>query len=116
MILLLSKKTPSGYIDHLKERNYHYIVTGEDKVDMPGAIEILHNKFNVSRILTDTGRILGNHLIRLGIVSEISLLIHPLVVGEKCYPMFSDLKESTSLKLVRSQQFENGCNWVVYKI
>jgi len=33
--------------------------------------------------LTDTGKILGNLLIKQGFASELSLLIHPVIVGKK---------------------------------
>lgn len=115
VIVLVSGKTPDDYIDHLRERNYRFIKTGNDKVDLISAIEKLKIEFGISKILTDTGRILGNILINLGIVSEISLLIHPLVVGEKYYNMFADLKEPKSFKLVKSEKYENGCIWSVYR-
>ena len=116
VILLLSEKTQAGYIEHLKERNYNFIITGKEKVDILMAVDRLREKFGISRILTDTGRVLGNILLNLGIVSEISLLIHPLIVGEKCYPVFSEVKGNKSLRLKKSEQFENGCVWAVYRI
>lgn len=116
VVLLVSEKTPAGYIEHLKERNYNFIITGTEKVDLLMAFDRLREKFNIYKILTDTGRILANILINLGVVNEISLLIHPLVVGEKCYNMFSDIKESKSFKLLKSDQFENGCIRAVYQI
>ena len=115
VIILVSEKTPVSYIEHLNERNYRFIKTGKDKVNLISAIEKLSLEFGITKILTDTGRVLGNILINLGIVSEISLIIHPLVVGEKCYNMFGDLKEPKSFKLVKSEKYENGCIWTVYK-
>jgi len=50
----------------------------------------------------------------MGMVNEISLLFHPVIIGEKGYPMFSDLKKKLNLKLIKSEQFENGCVWMVY--
>ncbi len=114
VIILVSETTPADYLVHLKERNYNFIITGKDKVDLNMAVDGLREKFGIIRILTDTGRILGNILLNLGIVNELSLLIHPLVVGEKCYPMFSDVTGNFKLRLKKSEQFENGCIWMVY--
>jgi len=111
---LVSEKTPADYISHLKARNYHYIVAGKEKVDLRSAIEQLRKNFKINKILTDTGRILGNLLIERGMVNEISLLFHPVIIGEKGYPMFSDLKKYLNLKLIKSEQLENGCVWMVY--
>ncbi len=116
VIVLLSESTPASYLQHLRERNYHFIIAGKEKVDLNMAIKRLSEKFGVRRILTDTGRILGNILISSGLVNEISLLVHPVIIGEKCYPMFSDLTKNSELKLVKSEAYENGCVWVVYRL
>lgn len=114
VIVLVSGLTPGDYIDHLEKRNYFYVRSGEDKVDIKSALSILQEKFGINRILTDTGRVLGNLLINEGLINEISILIHPLIVGEDCYDMFSDVKTGFGLKLKKSQAFENGCIWNVY--
>jgi len=116
VILLVSESTPADYLMHLKERNYSFIIAGQDKVDLKFAIDRLREKFSIARILTDTGRILGNILINMGMVDEISLLVHPLLVGEKCYPMFSDVKGNLNLKLKKYETFENGCVWAVFSV
>ena len=116
VIILISKSTPSDYISHLRKRNYRYIIAGNEKVDIKSALKLLSDQFSIKKILTDTGRSLGNILINLGLVEEISLLIHPLVVGEKCYPMFSDVKENLNLNLTHSESYDNGCVWNVYKL
>jgi len=116
VILLVSESTPADYLMNLKERNYSFIIAGQDKVDLKFAIDRLREKFSIARILTDTGRILGNILINMGMVDEISLLVHPLLVGEKCYPMFSDVKGNLNLKLKKYETFENGCVWAVFSV
>lgn len=116
VILLISSVTPQDYIEHLTQRNYRYIVAGKEKVDLGDALDSLQNQFGINRILTDTGKVLGNILINEGLANEISLLIHPLMVGESCYPIFSDVRRIFNLKLKRSEQFANGCVWSVYTV
>ena len=115
-ILLVSHATPAEYINHLKERNYRFIVAGEDKVDINHALELLNKQFGTNKILTDTGMVLGNLLIDQKLVNEISLLIHPLIVGKACYPVFSDAAGIINLRLKKSESFENGCVWNVYTL
>jgi len=114
VILLVSESTSRDYLSHIRERNYRLIIAGKDKVDLKAAIAKLAEIYNISKILTDTGKVLGNLLINTGLVNEISLLIHPLIVGEKCYPMFSDVNKDMNLKLKKSQSFDNGCVWSIY--
>jgi len=116
VIILVSESTPQDYLSHLKEREYRYITAGKDKVDLKVAVSKLVELFHIIKILTDTGRALGNQLIKLEMVNEISLLVHPLIVGENCYPMFSDVNGILNLKLKKSESFENGCLWNVYSL
>jgi 2,5-diamino-6-(ribosylamino)-4(3H)-pyrimidinone 5'-phosphate reductase len=116
VILIVTESTPPDYIEHLKERNYNYIIAGKEKIDFPQALKTLKEEFGISKILTDTGRVLGNTLLNMGIVEEISLLIHPIIVGEKCYPIFSEISGNILGKLKKSEKFDNGCVWNVYTL
>ena len=116
VIVLISKNTSVDYITHLRKRNYKYIVSGSDKVDIKLALDMLTEQFSINRILTDTGRVLGNILINLKMVDEISLLINPVIVGEKCYPIFTDVKETMNLNQKEFENYENGCTWISYKV
>jgi len=105
VILLLSETTPKDYIEHLKERNYDYHVVGKKHVDLEKSLDLLSSKYKVKRVLTDTGRILGNLLIEQGLVSKLSLLIHPVVVGRDPYHMFGNISGKTILKLSKRELF-----------
>ena len=58
--------------------------------------------------MTDTGRILGNLLLNHGFVTEISLLVHPIIVGKNAYNMFSGVDKSINLKLHKNETLDNG--------
>jgi len=116
VIVLVSEKTPKTYLNHLKKRNYDYHVVGKDNVNLKKALDLLSNKYQVKTLLTDTGRILGNLLLNQGVVSEISLLIHPIIVGNKSYNMFSDIDNNLKLKLLRKETLEKQYIWLVYKV
>ncbi len=115
VILLVTEHTPDEYIRHLEERSYRYIRTRGEKVDMAEALELLADRYNVKRIVTDTGRVLGNLLLDARLVDEVSLLIHPLIKGKDAYGMFNDIAATMSLSLIREEKFDNGCVWIVYK-
>jgi len=100
VIVLVSEKTPKNYLEHLKERNYDYHIVGQNHVNLKNALNLLAEKYNVKTVLTDAGKILGNLLLNQGLVSEVSLLVHPVIVGNKSYNMFGDIKENLILKLI----------------
>ena len=116
VIVLISEKTSIEYIDYLKERNYTYYIVGKIKCNLKQSLEILNSKHNTRTILTDSGSILTNLLIKLGLVDEISLLVHPVVVGRKAYNIFSYLDKNLKLKLIKNQSFEKGYFWNLYQI
>ena len=116
VLVLISEKTSKEYIGYLNERNYDYYVVGKEKCNLKQSLELLNEKHNATTILTDTGSILSNLLIKEGLVSEISLLIHPVVVGKKAYNMFTHLEKNLKLELVKTESFEKGYIWNLYRI
>ncbi len=116
VILLLSKTTPKEYIEHLRERKYAYHIVGERLVDLKKSLELLSSDYKVKSVLADTGKILGNLLITQGLVSKLSLLIHPIVVGKDSYNMFGNIANNTNLRLLKQKSFPGGYIWLVYSI
>jgi 2,5-diamino-6-(ribosylamino)-4(3H)-pyrimidinone 5'-phosphate reductase len=116
IIILISKETSKKYIKFLEERNYDYHIIGNKQIDLEKALELLNNKYKIKTILTDTGKILGNFLINRGLVKEISLLIHPVIVGKRAYNMFSDIDSNIKLKLTKNEILDKGYIWTTYEI
>lgn len=116
VVILISEKTSKEYIEYLKKRNYDYHTVGKDKCDLRKSIELLQDKYGAKTILVDTGSVLSNILIEHGLVSEISLLLHPVVVGKKAYNMFAHIKNKIKLELIKKESFDNGYTWNLYRI
>ncbi len=116
VIVLVSEETPKKYIQHLEERNYNYHIIGKKHVDFEKALELLSAEYGVRKVLADTGRLLGNLILNLGLVSLVSLLIHPVIVGNKSYSIFSNVNEAISLKLHKAEILEKGFVWLIYKV
>jgi 2,5-diamino-6-(ribosylamino)-4(3H)-pyrimidinone 5'-phosphate reductase len=116
VIVLISEGTPKEYVEYLKERNYDFHFVGKARVNLKKAFELLASKYGVKTVVTDTGRILGNLLLNQALVSEISLLVHPVIVGNKAYSMFTDVKRLVRLRLRKKQTFGDGYVWLVYEV
>jgi 2,5-diamino-6-(ribosylamino)-4(3H)-pyrimidinone 5'-phosphate reductase len=114
VIVLVSRKTPKAYIEHLKERDYGYHVLGERKVDLKKALELLGKEYGARTVLTDTGASLGGLLLDQGLADEVSLLVHPVVV-QNGLPFFSGVKKPPKLELLRTKTM-GQCVWAVYKV
>jgi 2,5-diamino-6-(ribosylamino)-4(3H)-pyrimidinone 5'-phosphate reductase len=116
IVVLISNETPRNYIEYLIERNYDYYTVGEDYVDYHQALNLLTEHYNVKTILTDTGKILNSILLNNGLVDEISLLVHPVIVGEKQYTLFSDICKNIDTKLISLEKYSDSKIWVRYKV
>lgn len=116
VVILISEQTPKEYIKYLEKRDYDIHVAGKKQIDLKKSLEILYKKYNVKVILTDTGKILGNHLINQGFVGEISLLIHPVIIGKNSYDIFRNINKNIKLKLSRYEIINTDYIWVNYKV
>ena len=116
VVVLISEETPEEYREYLEERNYDYHVLGKTRVDLKKALELLADKYGIKTVLADTGRILGNILLNLGLAKEISLLIHPVIVGSKGENLFSNIDNSLKLKKERCEVLDSEYVWLVYKV
>ncbi len=116
VIVLISEETPKDYIDFLEERNYDFHKVGQKHVDLKKSLELLEEEYGVKTVLADTGRILGNLLLDLGLVSEISLLVHPLITGIKGQNLFSRIENAIKVKLIKKEILEENYLWLVYQV
>ena len=113
--MLISEITPKEYVEYLKKRKYNYYVVGKEHVDLKETLRLLSSEFKAKRVLADTGRTLGNLLLEQGLVDEISLLVHPIIVGEKAYNIFGNIQQNLIVRLQKQERLEKGYIWLVYK-
>ncbi len=116
VVVLVSKKTPKRYLHYLDDRQYDYHCIGTRSVELEEALHLLSKKYHVKKVLTDTGRILGNLLLNQGLVDEISLLVHPVIVGIKSYTLFNDIEKNLAVSLVKCKRVEQHYIWLVYRL
>lgn len=116
ILILTSEETPDDYLRYLDDRHHDYIQAGKEKVDYRQAFAILGKRFGVKTILADTGRTFGNLLIIRKMVSEISLLIHPVIIGAGNEGLFSGIPEPFNLKLTGYEKIGEGLVWIRYSL
>jgi 2,5-diamino-6-(ribosylamino)-4(3H)-pyrimidinone 5'-phosphate reductase len=116
VVVLISESTPEAYLEYLKERKYPFLVAGEKQVDLRRSLELLTQNYDAKKVMTDTGSVLSSLLIEQHLASEISLLVHPIVVGGNLsYNMFSKINKSLTLKLEKVKSFDGGLVWLLYQ-
>jgi 2,5-diamino-6-(ribosylamino)-4(3H)-pyrimidinone 5'-phosphate reductase len=121
-IALVSQSTPRAYIDYLQGQKVEYITAGADKVDLKQALEEVNSKYGIEHIRVDSGGTLNGVLLRAGLVDEVSLLVHPYLVGGMSpRSMFraSDLQSDQgviNLHLVKVNIVEKDYAWMHYEV
>jgi 2,5-diamino-6-(ribosylamino)-4(3H)-pyrimidinone 5'-phosphate reductase len=121
-IAFVSHSTPQEYLNYLKNENVDYIMTGDEHVDFRAALEQLNEKYGVELIRVDSGGTLNGVLLREGLVDEVSVLIHPALVGGlKAQSMFRALDLTSaegviSLKMINIQKAKGDIIWLMYEV
>jgi len=122
VLVLCSQSTPRQYLEYLKSAKIRYLVLGKKKVDFRKAFGILYEKHNIKVIRVDSGGTLNGVLLREGLVSEVSLLIHPCLVGGTSPRSFfraEDLRSPDGvirLELTHEEKLKHGVIWLVYRV
>ena len=118
VIILLSKNSPADYIKYLEDREYDYILAGDDKIDFHQALDKLYSKYNIRKILTDTGGTLNSVLLEKGLIDEISLIVTPFIVGETAQYLFKSLQKNKSftLELNRVEVLQKNYVFIKYNV
>ncbi|MGI9550821.1 MAG: dihydrofolate reductase family protein [Aurantibacter sp.] len=119
LILSMGDSEMSGF-PKLKE----YVFTNTLKELKPGAIIVNGDiASEIRRIKRDRGKDiwlfggaeLTTSLLNLGLVDELSLAIHPIVLGSG-KPLFIDIQNRIDLKLLNSKSYSTGLITLTYEI
>ncbi|GAA1597636.1 RibD family protein [Kribbella sancticallisti] len=108
VIGLYSDQTPARAPDSTTGE----LVAGYEQVDLAEALELLHRR-GAQVVRVDSGGTLVGVLLSLGLIDELSLLVHPVVVGAG--PRWHGAFDGRfDLRLANTEVFEGGIVWLRY--
>lgn len=122
LIALCSEATPKEHLRFLADLGIETIVAGQEKVNLRRALEELNSRFGTRIVRTDCGGTLNGVLLRDGLVSEVSVIIHPsLVGGTSARSMFAapDLSSEEGvvrLRLKNVERMDEEFVWLRYEV
>ncbi|MBP1928819.1 2,5-diamino-6-(ribosylamino)-4(3H)-pyrimidinone 5'-phosphate reductase [Methanolinea mesophila] len=122
VIAVCSENTPPEYRTYLAERKIGTIVAGQDRIDIRAALELLNGRYGVTKVRVDSGGTLNSVLLHAGVVTEVSVLIHPYLAGGRPEPTLFDpdragFKDFLVPLVHRStEMMRNGIVWVRYAV
>jgi 2,5-diamino-6-(ribosylamino)-4(3H)-pyrimidinone 5'-phosphate reductase len=114
VVVLLSSSSPQAYRDYLVRRQYGCIERGTQRVDLVAALDAMGQDYGVTRVLVDAGPTLTSVLLAQGLLDEVSLIVHPVVVGRDGRHVFGESAQSCALQLDSRDELENGLVHVRY--
>lgn len=121
-VALCSESTPAEYLQYLHGIDIDYVVAGREKVDLPRALEELNARYGTQVVRADCGGTLNGVLLRAGLVTDVSVIVNPsLVGGTSPRTMFAapDLTSEEGvirLKLLSVEKLNNEFAWLRYDV
>jgi 2,5-diamino-6-(ribosylamino)-4(3H)-pyrimidinone 5'-phosphate reductase len=126
-IALCCRATPARHLQSLRGLGVETIVAGVDRVDLSMALETLAARHGSRLVRVDSGGALAGALLAAGLVDELSLVVHPIVIGpepvgrERREPQAwaGAAAEATSarrLRLRSLQHLEGDVVWLRYDV
>jgi 2,5-diamino-6-(ribosylamino)-4(3H)-pyrimidinone 5'-phosphate reductase len=112
-VSLCSETTPSEHLAYLKRKGIKTIVAGTERVDYAQALAILHREYGIGVVRVDSGGTLNGILLRAGLVDELHVLVHPMLIGGNQEQAFFtdptlDAAGRISLQLLESRTLDHG--------
>lgn len=122
MLHLTSHAAPPDYLAFLQRERIPYLIAGEQRVDLPRAMEKLKEILGVACVRSTGGARLNGALLKAGLVDEINLIFRPEIIGGfETLSLFAspDLGPDewpTRLRLISVQVRAEGHVWLRYEV
>jgi 2,5-diamino-6-(ribosylamino)-4(3H)-pyrimidinone 5'-phosphate reductase len=119
--VLCTEATPADYYDYLRTRHIGHEIVGKDRVDLAEALRLLYARHNARTVLVDSGGTLNGLLLRAGLVDEVSVVVHPSLVGRSAGSIFREPDPHTAgppigLRPTHVETLGNDFVWLRYEV
>jgi 2,5-diamino-6-(ribosylamino)-4(3H)-pyrimidinone 5'-phosphate reductase len=112
--------TPSQHEAYLRYQEVDSLTAGEKSVDLKLALEELNRRYGASVIRVESGGLLNGALLAQGLVDEVSILIHPVLVGgmgpRTIYRTLFPRDPVIDLRLIDCQRLDDAYVWLRYQV
>lgn len=122
VIELLTEKVSDDYISYLRNLGISYIFAGKNSFDIPLAMKKLKALFGIDTLMITGGGIIDWSFIQAGMIDEVSIVVAPVVTGERDAATVFDQSDfvpgssARSLELSDMKKYTGGILWLDYKV
>ncbi|MGN0256460.1 MAG: dihydrofolate reductase family protein [Chordicoccus sp.] len=118
-LIITSTQVTKDYLKYLDEQNISWIVSGDDHIDLAGAVKVLANQFHAGRIGIVGGPTINTAFLEAGLLDEVDILVGPGIDGRAEMPsVFEGRSDESPLQLsfVDVKSYNDGAVLLRYKI
>ena len=116
--LLVSETAPTDFVQQMEEEGATVITAGENRVDLPAALEQLESH-GVDQLLVEGGGEIIYSLFESDLVDRLSVFVGPVVIGGRDAPTLADgdgfVDEFPALRLAEMRRIDDGV-LLVYEV
>jgi riboflavin biosynthesis pyrimidine reductase len=122
LLLLVARATPASYLSFLRRETIPYLVAGEDRVDLPLALQRMRDVLGVTCVISEAGGGLNGALLRADLIDELHLILLPTAIGGATVPTLFDGPEllpdtlPTALHLLSTSTTPDGVLSLRYEV
>jgi 2,5-diamino-6-(ribosylamino)-4(3H)-pyrimidinone 5'-phosphate reductase len=80
-VALCSQATPARHMAYLAKSGIPALVAGQRQVNLKAGLTQLREQYGARVVRVESGGVLNGVLLRAGLVNEVSVLVHPVLVG-----------------------------------
>ena len=90
VLVLVCRSTPADYLGYLHRERICYLLAGDERVDLAGALTAMATRLGVRCVMSTAGGGLNGALLRAGLIDELSVSLVPGLVGGLGTPSMLD--------------------------
>ncbi len=121
LLCIVSEQVSQAYLDELLTLGISWIAVGRERIDLPRAMEILHDTFGIGQVAVVGGGHICGGFLEAGLIDEVSILLAPGIDGRKGQTaVFDGIADRTCnpyrLQLESAERLETDVVWLRYKM
>lgn len=120
VLCIVSEKVSETYLEALRRQGISWIAAGKERIDLPRAMELLHEHFGIERLAVVGGGHICGGFLEAGLVDEVSIMVAPGIDGREGETAVFDGVNNPGgtpfrLKLQSVEQWETDIVWLRYR-
>lgn len=118
-LIITSTQVTKDYLKYLDGQNISWIVSGDEHINLAGAVQVLTDQFHVKRMGVVGGPTINTAFLEKGLLDEVDILIGPGIDGRaEMSSVFEGRpdKSPLTLSLMDVKSYDDGAVLLKYKL